>query len=919
MTDAPPPDSTLDPEIEDRPRRGLSAVWLVPVVAVVIALAIVWQSYRDRGELIAITFPDASGVTVGETTLRFREVIVGVVEDVGFSSDLASVNVYVRVNREISPYLDEDASFWIVQPSVTTRGVEGLGTILSGTYIQGTWDDEVGDTATVFIGNTRAPIVPPGVDGTAIVLRASDSARLAAGAPILYRGIQVGEVASPRLSQDGTEVRIDAFVRAPYDQQITTATRFWDASGVTATLGGSGFELNVGSLAAILEGGIVFDTLISGGERVEPGHIFEVFADRDNALASTFEAPSAQAVRFSALFPTAASGLTEGAPVRFQGVRVGVITAITGFVRPDDPAQEVQLLAVMAIQPGRMGLDDAASTDLDAVDYVDTLVRRGLRAQLVSTSLLGGSLAVDLIDVENATTPIGLEVGIVDNPLIPTIEGDTASITATAEGVLTRINDLPVEELLAAATDLLESVNRVASDPATRAVPSAVLELLDEGGGLARDARSIVASPQTASVLNDVQTITSDLRGVTARITERQLADRIADLTEAATGAAENIETATEPVAEFVRTATVVFDEAGRLISSERIQELPGLLTDAVAAGRTVLTSPAIADTLDGVAGITQDVRALTTRLDGEGLSARIDAVLGSVDTAARNVAEGTAGLDTLRSALDGAANAARDLLSAPETQALPTTASELLGGADALVGDLRTLAAAPEIQALLADLPQITSDIRALMQTLVEGQAAVALTAALQAAEQAADSVARGAEGLPALSTSAQSVAAEAEVLASNLNVLVDRANALALDDLVNATTDLMVSADAFISSDEADDVPVALVDTLQEVRRTIATIRDGGTLDNLNATLSSASGAADSIRTAATSLPELVNRLQTLTGSATSVLSTYDSDSRVAQELFATLRAATRAAEDVSSLSRTIERNPNSLLLGR
>ncbi|MEM7711044.1 MAG: MlaD family protein, partial [Pseudomonadota bacterium] len=197
--------------------RLISAVWLVPVVALLIALGIAWQSYSDRGELISIAFPDASGIEVGQTTLRYREVAVGVVEDVGFSSDLQQVNVYVRVNRSIAPYLDESASFWIVQPEVTTRGVQGLNTILSGTYIQGTWDNEPGTVETAFTGAARAPVVPPGVQGTAIVLRARDSARLGPGAPILYRGIEVGEVAEPRLSPDGTEIRIDAFVRSPYD------------------------------------------------------------------------------------------------------------------------------------------------------------------------------------------------------------------------------------------------------------------------------------------------------------------------------------------------------------------------------------------------------------------------------------------------------------------------------------------------------------------------------------------------------------------------------------------------------------------------------------------------------------------------------------------------------------------------------
>ena len=349
---------------------------------------------------------------------------MGVVEDVGFSSDLDSVNVFVRVENEIAPYLDEDAAFWIVQPQVTTRGVEGLGTILSGTYIQGTWDSEIGETQSAFTGDERAPIVPPGIRGTAIVLRSGDSARLGAGAPILYRGIQVGEVAAPSLvlrRHRGSARRLHprALRPAADHRDPVLGTR----RGVSVSLGGSGVELSVGSIAAILEGGINFDTLISGGEPVEPGHVFDIFEDRVDALASTFEAPTTRSVRFGALFPSAASGLSEGAAVRYQGVRVGMVTAITGFIRPDDPSGQVQLLAVMAIQPAKMGFAEI-ETDLDGIDFVGELVEAGLRAQLVSTSLLGGDLAVDLVDVENAV-PAALEIGVADNPLVPTIEGDT--------------------------------------------------------------------------------------------------------------------------------------------------------------------------------------------------------------------------------------------------------------------------------------------------------------------------------------------------------------------------------------------------------------------------------------------------------------------------------------------------------------
>ncbi|MGR3434111.1 MAG: PqiB family protein, partial [Shimia sp.] len=563
MTDTPPP----LPEMErtQRARRYVSAVWLVPIVAVLIALAIAWQSYANRGVLIAIAFPDASGVEIGATTLRYREVTVGVVEDVGFSADLSQVNVYVRVSRNIAPFLDESASFWVVQPEVTTRGIEGLGTILSGTYIEGTWDSVAGEQRTAFIGDERAPIVPPGVEGTAIVLSTSESSRLGPGAPILYRGIEVGEVAQPRLSPDGSQIRIDAFVRAPYDRQLTTATRFWDASGVSVDIGTGGVDLNIGSLATLVEGGLNFDTLISGGTEVAPGHVYEIFADEGAARASTFESPLQRSVTVAALFPASQAGLASGTPVRFENARVGSVTSITSFVRPDDPLGEVQLLAVMRVQPGKMGLEQVVD-DLAGLDHIGDLVEQGLRAQPAGGGFFGGGAAIELVIVPNAP-PAAFEIGVADNPLIPTLPADQSDLAASATGVLDRIAALPIEALLTSATDLLGNVNVIASDAATRALPGAALGVLEEGQGLIAEGRAVVRAPQILAALESAQQAADDLAALTAGLTEAGVAQTLTDTLASAGAASDNIARATEDLDALVSGLTETVAQTRAILS----------------------------------------------------------------------------------------------------------------------------------------------------------------------------------------------------------------------------------------------------------------------------------------------------------------------------------------------------------------
>ena len=127
-------------------RRGfmerISIVWIVPLVALIVVLVIAWRSYAERGPVIEISFENAAGVKEGSTELRYRDVAIGLVEEVSFAEGLGRVLVSVRVDKDVAPFIDDEARFWVVRPQVTTQGVSGLNTVLSGVYIEGLWDDQ---------------------------------------------------------------------------------------------------------------------------------------------------------------------------------------------------------------------------------------------------------------------------------------------------------------------------------------------------------------------------------------------------------------------------------------------------------------------------------------------------------------------------------------------------------------------------------------------------------------------------------------------------------------------------------------------------------------------------------------------------------------------------------------------------------
>ncbi len=521
-----------------RPRKkGLlsrfSFVWFVPVIALGISLWVAWQSYAGRGVLIEIGFENASGVEADRTDLKYRDVTIGKVEEVSFSDDLGQVVVGVRVDRNVADYLDEDARFWIVQPEVSVRGISGLNTVLSGVYIEGSWDTEAGETRHRFEGLARPPLADPARDGTALVLRASDGNSIAAGTPVLYKGIRVGAIEEPTLDEDGEGVQIDAFIEAPYDDLLTSNTRFWDTSGVSVSLGTGGVSLDFSSLASLVEGGISFDTIIQGGAPVSPGQSFQLYAGEEEARASLIADPYSDGLEVLTRFDGSVSGLTEGTVVRFRGLPVGEVSDITMVAEDQGPRTVVTLEATLSLSPARLGLGDDASAQ-EGLDFLREYVDQGLRARLASASLLSGNLVIELVELPDAD-PAALVTDGDGPPELPTAESELSDFNATAEGVFRRINALPIEELLNSGRRLLNSVTEVVNDEATR-------QAIPELNATLAEARTVV--PELRAALEEARATLAETRLIVTELREGGATEAVNSALDSAVNAADAVESA---------------------------------------------------------------------------------------------------------------------------------------------------------------------------------------------------------------------------------------------------------------------------------------------------------------------------------------------------------------------------------------
>lgn len=263
------------PSARTRKRKwGPRLIWVVPVVAALVATDLVYQRVRASGPTLRIQFRDATGLRPGQTPLQYLGVNIGKVTAVHLSEDQHHATVEVELQRSAARVAREHSTFWIVRPALDSGDLSGLGTLITGPYIEVLPGD--GKSAEEFVGVPTSPLlIDP--EGLPIVLLTSQGGSLHAGIPIYYRGIEVGAVRDTQLKTNATMVEVHCVIRRRFAGLIRENSKFWNVTGLDLRVGlFSGAKVDVESLKSLLIGGIAFATPDAGN----PGPVREGTAFR---------------------------------------------------------------------------------------------------------------------------------------------------------------------------------------------------------------------------------------------------------------------------------------------------------------------------------------------------------------------------------------------------------------------------------------------------------------------------------------------------------------------------------------------------------------------------------------------------------------------------------------------------------------
>ncbi|MGZ7458408.1 PqiB family protein [Pseudomonas sp. Ma2-10] len=462
-------------------RFSVSLVWIVPIVAVLVGISLVVHTIMQEGPTITVTFKTGSGLTANKTEVKYRNVVIGRVSDVELSNDQKSVNATIKLSKRAESFAREDSQFWVVRPRIGAGGVSGIDTLLSGDYI-GADIGQANARAKNFTGLENPPPITYGEPGKRFTLRTQDLGSLDIGSPVYYRKIPVGQVVAYALDADGKGVSIEVFIHAPNDAFVTENTRFWNASGIDVNVGANGFSVKTESLSSILVGGIAFRApeYSPNDPSAAEDKAFQLFEDTLTALAP----PSGKGQFLSLRFEQALRGLKVGAPVEFLGIEFGRVVSVN--LDFDAKKRSFPVNVGIVIYPQRLGqahlkmlktLKHDPNDEAAGVRLIGSFIDNGLRAQARSGNLLTGQLYIALDFYPKAEKVV---FDPTDRPIsIPTVPGSLEQLQEKLEGMVNKINQLPIERIAGNLDSNLVELRKGLAQFNAKTLPSVQTTLAD--------------------------------------------------------------------------------------------------------------------------------------------------------------------------------------------------------------------------------------------------------------------------------------------------------------------------------------------------------------------------------------------------------------------------------------------------------
>ena len=478
--------TTAKPEI--RKGTAFNPVWIIPLLALVLGGYMIVHTWMTEGPEITVAFDTAEGLTAGKTKVKYRNVDMGVVEEVVLTDDFEGVVAKIKLERQALALLREDTRFWLVTARIGLGNISGLDTLLSGAYLQlapGTGKKGKRE----YTALETPPLTPLDAPGLRLQLYTDKAGSVSTGDSVIYKGYKVGRVESTRFDSDRRQVGYHIFVDAPFHEMIDSSVRFYNVSGISVKAGADGLQVSTGSMDTILLGGITFGTPegMPVGVPVENNTEFKLYASKDLAESYPYSHKLSLVVRFD----HSIKGLKPGAPVEYRGFPIGTVDRVMvkelvvqnsagGF---QGTGESIPVL--IHVEPARIDLPDTADSVEAFGKSLKNAVGKGLRATLETGNLLTGAkyVYIDFFEGE----PVAEAGSFGGYMTIPTVTGGFDQVLVKVNTLLDKFNALPLDVTVDKTNAAIEELDKtlaglrvILEEDSTKALPGELDATLKE-------------------------------------------------------------------------------------------------------------------------------------------------------------------------------------------------------------------------------------------------------------------------------------------------------------------------------------------------------------------------------------------------------------------------------------------------------
>ena len=448
------------PEVEESEKvQVLTTIWMVPLIALFIALWLAWQYFAQLGPQIEIVFESSAGLKAGQSQVKIRDVPVGVVKKITLQEGKKGVVLTVRLQKDVQEYLNKDTKFWIAKPKIDSRGISGLDTLMSGSYVAMYGDKNEGDER-YFIGLEAPYIDKEAIPGKRYTLSAPDARDLSVGANVYYRKIKVGMLEDVHLVDNGEKVNFTIFIEEKYTRFVNSQTQFWKTNNMSFNYHDNTFRVDIAPVESLLNGSIALSTTTKSTRQdvLSKGHVFPLYLDYDEAMKKEigFGSDNMQ-ITFRFIFDESVGKLEVGAPIELSGFQVGSVVN----VESDFDSEKSQVRSVvLGLIDSSVFVDYGVSVSKKGDGYANLkkAVEKGLKAKLAQSNPLTGTLFVDLV-MDKKSDP-GIIISSGSFALFPTTKSDFNGMMDGVTALLDKVNKLDIEKLISSINKLVTDSNK---------------------------------------------------------------------------------------------------------------------------------------------------------------------------------------------------------------------------------------------------------------------------------------------------------------------------------------------------------------------------------------------------------------------------------------------------------------------------